>query len=209
MRYKLLNFHPDATLDEINKNIWFIKDLHECPFDFGRAEVVAGSPLEAQVIHKGLLQGNWPNWDYRIKDPAVEQMFRIFLATFRRSDCGFSGLVHSLIALAYRANIVRRIILGKVADQMHRETENLVRKTNAFVLNHIIRMYALTANLKSGKDLDQLGNSIRAGCRDLSCEAENLSQRMNRLQIVEKKFLYAGVPGVVQDSPMLQSIFRI
>ena len=70
------------------QNILFMKNHPEYPFDFGRAEVVAGSPLERRVIKDGLIKGSWPNWDYRIKDPAVDQMFRINLATFRRPDSG-------------------------------------------------------------------------------------------------------------------------
>jgi anaerobic magnesium-protoporphyrin IX monomethyl ester cyclase len=67
--YNLLIFHPDATLDEINENILFMKKNPGYPFDFGRAEVVAGSPLERQVVREGLLQGSWPHWDYPHQRP--------------------------------------------------------------------------------------------------------------------------------------------
>jgi anaerobic magnesium-protoporphyrin IX monomethyl ester cyclase len=39
--YNILMFHPEATLDEINENILFMKKHPGFPFDFGRAEVVA------------------------------------------------------------------------------------------------------------------------------------------------------------------------
>jgi len=47
--YNLLIFHPHATMAEINTNIEFAKRHEELPFDFGRAEIVAGSPLERLV----------------------------------------------------------------------------------------------------------------------------------------------------------------
>jgi anaerobic magnesium-protoporphyrin IX monomethyl ester cyclase len=207
--YNLLMFHPDATLDEINANILFIKNHLGYPFDFGRAEVVAGSPLEQRVIGDGLIRGSWPNWDYRICDPAVEQMFRINLATFRRPDVGYSKLAHSLIALAYGAHVVWRFYPGKVAVQLTLETGDLICRSNAFVLDHILRMYDLTARQISKKDLNELAGSIREGCVELAAEADQLTSRMNRLQLAEKKFRKSGVPGALQQSSVLRRIFGV
>lgn len=207
--YNLLVFYPDATLDEINENILFMKNHPGYPFDFGRAEVVAGSPLERKVIKDGLLQGSWPNWDYRIKDPDVDRMFRINLATFRRPDAGYSRLAHSLIALAYGAYVVRRLYPGPAAEKIYEETGDLIRCSNTFVLDHVLKMYALTAKPVSPEDLDQLAGSIREGCSGLATEAEQLTRWMNRLQLVEKKFKKAGVPGTLQQSPLLRGIFRV
>jgi anaerobic magnesium-protoporphyrin IX monomethyl ester cyclase len=207
--YNLLIFHPDATLDEINENILFMKNHPGYPFDFGRAEVVAGSPLERIVIREGLIRGNWPNWDYRLRDPAVEQMFRINLATFRRKDSGYSQLAHTLIALAYRSYVVRRLCPGPAADQLHEETGNLISRSNAFVIDHILKMYALTARLVTVKDFDDLAGLIRTGCSGFVKEAEEITRRMERLQLVEKKFSSAGVPGAGQQSSLLRRIFGV
>jgi anaerobic magnesium-protoporphyrin IX monomethyl ester cyclase len=207
--YNLLIFHPDATLDEINDNILFMKNHPGYPFDFGRAEIVAGSPLERRVIRDGLIKGNWPNQDYQIRDPGVDQMFRINLATFRQKDSGYSKLAHNLIALAYRTYVVRRLYPGPVAKDLHDETTALITKSNTFVLDQILKMYALTARLVSKKDLDDLAGSIRTGCNDLVKEAEVLTGRLDRLQQAEKKFRKTGVPGEVQFSSLLRKIFRI
>ena len=207
--YNLLMFHPDATLDEINENILFMKNHPGYPFDFGRAEVVAGSPLERRVIKDGLLKGSWPNWDYRIRDPDVDRMFRINLATFRRPDSGYSRLAHSLIALAYGAYVVRRLYPGPAAENIYGETGDLIKKSNAFVFDHILKMYALTANQNTQEDIDGLAGSIHKGCSGFAREAEQLTRRMNRLQLVEKKFRKTGVPGALQYSPLLRGIFRI
>jgi hypothetical protein len=207
--YNLLIFHPDATLDQINENILFMKNHPGYPFDFGRAEVVAGSPLEKKVIQEGLIKGTWPNWDYRLKDPAVDQMFRINLATFRRRDSGYSKLAHTLIALAYRAYVVRRLYPGPAAKQLHDETTDLITRSNAFVLDHIMKMYALTARLVSKQDLDELAGSIHAGCTGFVKEADGITSRMDRLQTAEKRFRQVGVPGEIQFSSLLRKIFRV
>jgi anaerobic magnesium-protoporphyrin IX monomethyl ester cyclase len=207
--YNLLIFHPDATLDEINTNILFMKKHPGYPFDFGRAEVVAGSPLERRVIQDGLVQGNWPNWDYRIRDPDVDRMFRISLATFRSPDSGYSRLAHAMIALAYGAHVVRRLYPGPAAEEVYQETGALIHQSNAFVLDQIFQMYSLTAMPDPEKEIDLLAESIREGCRSLLSCAESLTRRMNRLQLAEKKFRQAGVPGILQQSPLLRGIFRI
>ncbi|MFA4824812.1 MAG: cobalamin-dependent protein [Methanoregula sp.] len=207
--YNLLIFHPDATFDEINANILFMKKHPEYPFDFGRAEVVAGSPLERQVLEGGLLQGSWPNWDYRIRDPDVDRLFRISLATFRRPDAGYSMLAHSMIALAYGAYTVHRLWPGPAAESVLTDTHALIAESNAFVLDHIFRMYALAAQPDPGEEIDLLAGSIRNGCSELNAKAASLTQRMNRLQVAEKKFRHAGVPGALQHSPLLRGIFRV
>ncbi|MFA5269066.1 MAG: cobalamin-dependent protein [Methanoregula sp.] len=207
--YNLLIFHPDATLDQINENILFMKNHPGYPFDFGRAEVVAGSPLEKKVIKEGLVKGTWPNWDYRLRDPAVDQMFRINLATFRRRDSGYSKLAHTLIALAYRAYVVRRLYPGPSAKQLHEETTDLITRSNAFVLDHILKMYSLTTRLVSKKDLDELAVSIHAGCAKFVKEADGITSRMDRLQTAEKRFRQVGVPGEIQFSSLLRKIFRV
>jgi anaerobic magnesium-protoporphyrin IX monomethyl ester cyclase len=207
--YNLLIFHPDATLDEINENILFMKNHAGYPFDFGRAEVVAGSPLERRVTKDGLIKGNWPNWDYQIRDPAVDQMFRINLATFRRRNSGYAKLAHAMIALAYRARVVRRLYPGPAAMELNEETGELIAKSNAFVLDYIMKMYKLTAQLVSKQDIDDLAISLHNGCRPLVEKAEALTNRMDRLQLVEKKFRQTGVPGEVQYSGLLRKLFRV
>lgn len=207
--YNLLMFHPKATLDEINTNILFIKEHSGYPFDFGRAEIVAGSPLERQVIRDGLRQGNWPNWDYRIEDGDVDRMFRISLATFRRPDSGYSRLAHSLIALAYGSSAAQRLCPGPAAEDMGTETGALITKSTGFVLDQILKMYALTATESPMEELDRLAGSVHDGCTQLSGEAEALMHRMHRIQHVERMFRKAGVAGAAQHSPLLRWIFRI
>lgn len=207
--YNLLIFHPDATLEEINDNLLFIKNHLSFPFDFGRAEVVAGSPLERRVMNEGLVRGSWPNWDYRIKDPLVDQMFRINLATFRRQEGAYFRLAHILRALAYRAHVVQRLYHGKAAQQVNDETRDLIIRSNTFVLEHILKMYALTTRLVSKKDLDELAGSIHTGCLAFIKEAEQITRKMDRLQMAEKKFRHSDVPGEVRISSVLRKLFRV
>lgn len=207
--YNLLLFHPDATLDEINTNLVFLKNHPVFPFDFGRAEVVAGSALEQNVISGGLIRGTWPVWDYRIRDPSVEQMFRIFLATFRKKGSGYATLAHTMRGLAGRARVVSRRYPGPAAQQLNVETGELIMKCNAFILEHLVKMYRLTTQLVAKKDIDELGASIQSGCRSLFGEADAIARKMDRLQLVEQNFRKTGVPGDALISPLIRKLFRV
>ena len=61
--YNLLIFHPHATFAELDANLEFVRGHLTLPFDFGRAEIVAGSPLERLVVHEQRRRGEWPEWD--------------------------------------------------------------------------------------------------------------------------------------------------
>jgi anaerobic magnesium-protoporphyrin IX monomethyl ester cyclase len=114
MTFNLLIFHPRANLEEINQNIFFMNKNLDKSFDFGRAEIVAGSPLEKLVKRKGLIRGHWPQWDYIIEDNAVEKMFRINALTFYHKNSPYPHISHQLIALSYRLQLLERLYPGEI-----------------------------------------------------------------------------------------------
>jgi hypothetical protein len=70
-------------------------------------------------------------------------------------------------------------------------------------------MYALTTRLVSKKDLDELAGSIHTGCLAFIKEAEQITRKMDRLQMAEKKFRHSDVPGEVRISSVLRKLFRV
>ncbi|MDD1764196.1 MAG: radical SAM protein, partial [Methanobacteriaceae archaeon] len=205
--FNLLIFHPRATLQEINENIYFMKDHLDLAFDFGRAEIVAGSPLEKMVQRKNLLRGQWPHWDYRIVDDAMEKMFRINALTFYKEDSPYPALSHMLIALSYRSQLLNRFYPGKKSQKFQRETENLILTSNEFTLKNLLEIYHMVAY---GEDeIDLLYHQMEAFYAFLTNKASDLSGRMARFQLVEKKFKKRGVDNYLQNSKTMERIFRI
>jgi radical SAM superfamily enzyme YgiQ (UPF0313 family) len=205
--FNLLIFHPRATLQEINENIYFMKDHLDLAFDFGRAEIVAGSPLEKMVQRKNLLRGQWPHWDYRIVDDAVEKMFRINALTFYKDDSPYPALSHKLIALSYRSQLLNRFYPGRKSQKFQRETENLIRTSNEFTLKNLLEIYRMVAY---GEDeIGLLYHQMEAFYGYLTSKALDLSGRMARFQLVEKKFKKRGVDNYLQNSKTMERIFRI
>jgi len=207
--FNLLIFHPRATLEEINENICFMNRNKKLAFDFGRAEIVAGSPLEQLVKRKGLLMGQWPHWDYRIQDDAVEKMFRLNSLTFYRENSPYPELSHKLIALSYRSNLLQHFYPGKKSEKIQDETICLIKDTNEFTLQSLIEIYSLVAEKIIEEDINSLFKKMNVFYENSTKKASEMAEKMGRFQLVEKKFQDRGVGDYFQNSPTMGKIFRI
>jgi radical SAM superfamily enzyme YgiQ (UPF0313 family) len=209
MTFNLLIFHPTANLDEINQNIYFMSKYLDKAFDFGRAEIVAGSPLEKLVIKKGLLRGNWPQWDYIIEDSAVEKMFRINSLTFYRENSPYPNISHQLIALSYRAQLLERFYPGLKSSHLSKESKDLIRKSNEFTLEKLLRVYQITAETELKYSIYEIYSEMQDFYGNINGMIGNLSDEMLRFQLVEQSFKDQGLDGYLQNSKILGKIFRI
>ncbi|MBI5460515.1 radical SAM protein [Methanobacterium sp.] len=207
--FNLLMFHPRATLDEINENIYFMNKNKNLAFDFGRAEIVAGSPLERMVKRKGLLRGQWPHWDYRVQDDAVEKMFRLNTLTFYQENSPYPELSHKLIALSYRSNLLQHFYPGKKSAKLQDETLNLIMDTNEFTLQSLLGIYSLVAERIIEDDINNLSQEMNVFYENYAKKASELAEKMGRFQLLEKKFQERGLGDYFQNSPTLGRIFRI
>lgn len=207
--YNLLLFHPQASLNEINKNIQFIKNNLENPFDFGRAEIVAGSPLERQVKQESLIEGSWPEWSYKIKDDATQQLFCLYSATFDWEGTLYNKLAHKLIALNYHTYILNRLYPGPVSDKIHQETKSLIKRSNKFILDKLFDLYKLGGTIESEEELVKFNKSLHSGVKKNLQRARKLSGRMNRLQRAESKARdWIGLDSI-QQSGLARKILEV
>lgn len=207
--FNLLIFHPRATMDEIDENISFLEKHHGHPFDFGRAEVVAGSPLERMLIDEGKLRGQWPKWDYVIDDERVEKMFRINHASFRGRDSLYSEMMQSTIALGYDAYTLKKLHPGPISDRLFSNAKSLVSEVNAFILGNIVEMRSMADDTGSEMKIAGFTEQLNEGCEKEIKAIRDLDGRIARLQISERAFTVFGIGSMVQEHPFLGSLFRI
>ncbi len=207
--FNLLIFHPRTTLEEINENIYFMNKNAHMAFDFGRAEIVAGSPLEKLVRHRGLLKGTWPQWDYQIEDDAVEKMFRIIALTFYQENSPYTDLSHKLIAISYRSQLLQRFYPGKKSKQLKKESMKLIKDSNRFTLDSLLSVYSLVAESDIENSINTLCGKMNSFYGDSAEMVDELSGKMWRFQMIEKKFMNRGVDDYFQNSETLGKLFRI
>ena len=206
--FNLLIFHPRATMGEIDANITFLKNNLNLPFDFGRAEVVAGSPLERMLINENKLKGTWPRWNYTIYDKEVEKMFTINLMSFRSRDSLYSDMMQSTIALGYNAYTLKKLHPGPITDKLFSQARNLILEVNSFTLKYIedMRSMAIESYPENASDFNK---HLNAGCQKHIKIIRDYEARMTRLQISERAFKVFGIGSMVQEYPLLNSILRL
>jgi hypothetical protein len=84
-------FDPDTTIDSIETNIAFIRHAAEFPFNFGRVELYAGTPLLARLQAEKRCRGDYMQWDYKLGSPDVDRVWLSCWTNLRESDrtsCG-------------------------------------------------------------------------------------------------------------------------
>jgi anaerobic magnesium-protoporphyrin IX monomethyl ester cyclase len=105
--YNLLIFEPETTLDDVRENIQFIRDHAEHPVNFCRAEPYHGTPLWERLKASGELEGSWLGWDYHLREPKVELLFRVTQIVFRQRNFDPFGVANRSMSLGYMAKVLR------------------------------------------------------------------------------------------------------
>jgi radical SAM superfamily enzyme YgiQ (UPF0313 family) len=93
--FNVLIFDPEATLEGVEKNLDFMEEMADRPFNFCRAEVYAGTPLRHLLEAQGRLRGDYFAWGYEMRAPRVELLFRIASTAFASRNFKPDG-VHNL-----------------------------------------------------------------------------------------------------------------
>jgi radical SAM superfamily enzyme YgiQ (UPF0313 family) len=92
--FNLLIFDPEATLDGMRRNLDFMQEFGDSPFNFCRAEVYAGTPLQQILTTQGRLEGDYFAWGYRMREPRVELLFRISSTVFASRNFKADGVAN-------------------------------------------------------------------------------------------------------------------
>lgn len=93
--FNVLIFDPEATLAGVETNLDFMDEMVDRPFNFCRAEVYAGTPLLEILRAQRRLSGDYFGWNYEMRDPRVELLFRIAITAFESRNFAHDG-VHNL-----------------------------------------------------------------------------------------------------------------
>jgi len=124
--YNLLVFEPQSTLDDVARNIAFMREHASTPINFCRAEPYLGTPLHRRLAAAGRLQGGFLGCDYRIEDDRAELLFRIAASAFRDHNFGCEGVANRYMSLGYSAKLLETFYQddkGRCASLMERAQE--------------------------------------------------------------------------------------
>lgn len=105
--FNVLLFDPDTTLESLEENLDFMQAFAHHPFNFGRTELYAGTPLLARMQAEGRAVGDWLQWDYAMHDDAIERVFTITARAFHGRNFASDGLATSLMGTRFDVECCR------------------------------------------------------------------------------------------------------
>lgn len=105
--FNVLLFHPEATLEGVEENLDYMERHARTPFNFCRAEVYAGTPLKRSLETQGRLEGSYLAWNYRIRDPRVEVLFRMATTAFHTRNFRRDALANLNMGLRFDGEVAR------------------------------------------------------------------------------------------------------
>lgn len=105
--FNLLVFDPDTTLESLEANLAFMEDFGDNPFNFGRVELYAGTPLLERMQRERRCTGDWLGWDYRLANPEIQRTFELALEAFFERNFSARSLANQLMGTRFDAEAAR------------------------------------------------------------------------------------------------------
>jgi hypothetical protein len=136
--YNLLLFEPEATLEDVEENVAFMREHAAHPVNFCRAEPYYGTPLQRDLAAEGQLSGSYLGFDYRIQDDRVELLFRICATAFRERNFAENGVHNRYMGLGYYATLLDHfyddpVSTATLAVEADRLTRSIALETASFL----------------------------------------------------------------------------
>lgn len=112
-QYTLIVFHPEATIESMLTDLAFAARHPAHPMNYCRAEIYAGTPLEARMRAAGRLEGTALAPTYRYTDPKVALVWELGSGLFAGRCWGEDDLLGSVIRLDHQIAVLDRFYEGR------------------------------------------------------------------------------------------------
>jgi anaerobic magnesium-protoporphyrin IX monomethyl ester cyclase len=194
--FNLLMFEPDTVLDDILVNLRFMERHVENPFNFCRAEVYAGTGLEAKLLAEGRLVGDYFGFDYRIKDPRSETFHQIADYAFLDRNFSDSGLHYFSMRLDLYFQVVRRFHPELITQALRAAARNFIKRTNLDTYECLSEIYDFVTTVDPNDHLMIFGFA-----RMMRDNVEKRSTRLNAegeriFGLLADRYIRSSQPGV-------------
>jgi anaerobic magnesium-protoporphyrin IX monomethyl ester cyclase len=132
VQYSMLTFHPDANAETLRSDLAFMRRHANHPFNFGRAELNAGTAIEERMLQAGRTTGSYLGRGYRMADPDTQAAWRSYRTLFLDRCSHERSLLNSAISLDHLSAVMRRFYDGPETTALSHEIETWRRRaTNA------------------------------------------------------------------------------
>jgi anaerobic magnesium-protoporphyrin IX monomethyl ester cyclase len=137
--FNILIFDPEATLEGVEANLALLEEFAESPSDSCRAEVYAGTPLQDELTRQGRLVGDYRAWDYAMRSPELEMLFRIATTAFAPRNLRSDGIANLIMGVRFAAEVLRRFHPRHSSDVLRAGLRSLSREIARDSVAHVRR----------------------------------------------------------------------
>lgn len=166
--FNMLMFDPDTTLDSVRKNLDFIEYAADYPFNFGRVELYAGTPLLARMLAEGRCSGDYLQWDYRLKDPDIQRFYELAMGCFLPRNFGEDALANTIQGMRFDLEVARRFHPEAHDGRLYRAGTALSRRLS---LDSVATLRVLADHVTSGGAENDAALVARLAARARAVEA--------------------------------------
>jgi len=159
--FNLLVLNPDSTLEDLARNVKFLRRHPHHAMNFCRTEIYAGTPLERRLRKQGRLLGDYWGYDYRITDPRAQLAFEIFYPAFEARNYGDEGLHHLTMQIDYEQQLLGRFFGSHEA--LRRRVKKLIVTVNHNTCDHLEGLVSGIPRLETDADRVDFAAEIKAG----------------------------------------------
>jgi radical SAM superfamily enzyme YgiQ (UPF0313 family) len=175
--FNMLIFDPDTTVESIETNLAFIREAAEFPFNFGRVELYAGTPLLFRMQSENRCWGDYMQWDYAMSSPEVERIYAISMQCFHERNFGDGALANHFMGTRFDIEVARYFHPGQFNAEWLVEGKRLSRK---LALSTATGLSEIVDRVKRGTDADaafieQLSHRLRTEEKQIRAEARTLA----------------------------------
>jgi hypothetical protein len=125
--FNMLIFDPDTTVRSLETNIAFIREACEFPFNFGRVELYAGTPLLHRMQMEQRCWGDYMQWDYALASDEVERIFDLSMRCFHARNFGPGALANRIMGTRFDIEVARHFHPGQFRGEWLAEGKELNR----------------------------------------------------------------------------------
>ncbi|HYO55451.1 radical SAM protein, partial [Archangium sp.] len=194
--FNVLLFDPDTTLESLEDNLAFMEAHAHHPFNFGRTELYAGTPLLHRMQQEGRARGDWLQWDYSLHDAQVERVFTLTNRVFHERNFAPDALANTLMSTRFDVEVVRRFHPEQLRPEWPGEGQALCR---ALGTDSVRAMRDIIARVRQGAApsgdeafSQELAARLRAEESQLRERARELAARLARVVPVGRPLTEIG-----------------
>ena len=178
--FNMLIFDPDTTVESVETNIAFIREAAEFPFNFGRVELYAGTPLLSRMQAEKRCWGDYMQWDYTMNSPEVERIFALSMQCFHERNFGERALANRFMGTRFDIEVARHFHPDRFQPEWLADGKRLSRKlalSTADGLAEIVQ-HVKDANQSDAEFVERVSQRLRAHEREIESEAHALARRI-------------------------------